>query len=186
MVATNEKTMARANSNDTASFDSSRRRFISVAAAASDVAAGSLTVAATPPTEAIKAHADADMACNAAVHEIDRLLKAADDAGLPHEIQVLDHRKPPICLYVAASCVPEINDLLPGDEHQELRQFYYRKLDERSEERRAFWGFELDDLFSEPAAAERQALMHFAQMAPRHYGRVTCQTRLCGKARERS
>jgi hypothetical protein len=36
-----------------------------------------------PIFEAIKAHEDAELACNAACREIDRLLKAADDAGFP-------------------------------------------------------------------------------------------------------
>jgi hypothetical protein len=48
-------------------------------------AAAAAAAAAEPDPifEAIKAHEDAELACNAACREIDRLLKAADDAGFP-------------------------------------------------------------------------------------------------------
>ncbi len=125
--------------------------------------------AATEPDpifEAIKAHENAELACNAACREIDRLFKAADDAGLPYEVQVLDRRNPPICLYVAARNFLEIAELVAGDEHEELRQFYSRRLMERGEERGAFWGFDPDDFMTEAAAAEWQTLRHFADTVP--------------------
>lgn len=55
---------------------------------------------------------------------------------------------------------------MPGDEHEELRQFYSRRLRERSEERAAFWGFNPDDLMSEAAEMEWQTLRHFAGVSP--------------------
>jgi hypothetical protein len=134
---------------------------------ADDLGLGSrATLDSDPIFEAIKAHEDAEVACNEAQREIDRLLKAADDAGFPHAIQVLDYRNPPICLYAPADSISDINELVPGDEREELRQHYYRKRSERNQERAAFWGFNPDDLMSEAAEAEWHALRHFAEIVP--------------------
>jgi hypothetical protein len=121
-----------------------------------------------PIFAAIKAHEHAREACNSVLRRVREVGEVAEEAGLLSTIEAPDCRNGPFRMFVDASSVSEINELVGDDE--ELRQFYHAKLSERNKERLAFeidkLGRHPDDVIGEAWTAEWQALQDFVEVVP--------------------
>ena len=146
------------------------RRAAMTAIAATAVLGTTAATAATqddPIFPAIDRLEEAEAAVNAVCEEGKRREKAADDAGLPHEIYVRDHRNAPWGEFVLATSYSEINKFVPRDEYPGLNESYREQLDRRSGERAASYkDFADEELLTKGNEAVEEARKHFAQTTP--------------------
>jgi hypothetical protein len=154
-------------------IDTTRRRFITVAAGASVASIGTLTVAAMPTSApmaasdpiyaAIERRRAAQVAADAATAEVERLCDLADEIVGLSEIDVPSMIE--LGTTVKASAYSDIEQAVPREQFPEQFAHYLALLQERSAARRAFTG-DTDPMGKEQYEAEWQATVNFANTVP--------------------
>jgi hypothetical protein len=160
-------------------IDTSRRRFLTVAAGTSIAYVGTLAVAAMPagapgsPACAadpifgvIEAHRKAKVASDAAWAEVERLQKLAAETVGPRHVMVLNMAEPgPVKMLEEATSWLDINKLVPRETHPELNGFYQARLKQRTEAYDAITG-KTDEITDEPCDAYWLSIDDFIDTVP--------------------
>jgi len=134
-----------------------------------------------PIYAAIEAHEKAYAAVRGACAESDRLCQLADDVAGKHIVAIPDLRVAPsvddhyYVLPVAyeqsgikffdAPTTLYVDVYLPGDENEQLRQGFYRRLDEIQKARTAVYG-DIDTVVGDPSCTECEVLDELVDTVP--------------------
>jgi hypothetical protein len=135
-----------------------------------------------PILEAIEAHRAARANVRAATAETDRLLDLADKVAGKSEVIIPDLRAPharghdeiwrlPVAYeqdgqsYVVAPSTGFIDEYLPGEENEHLRQRVSQRFDEIEKARTAVYG-DIDEIINGPASAECHAVDALVETVP--------------------
>jgi hypothetical protein len=131
-----------------------------------------------PVYAAIEAHEKAYANCRAAVAESNRLLDLADKVAGKHEVIIPDLRGPDAsestwlrvvyqngqkCIVAPTSVI--VNEYLPGEENEQLRQSFVSRLDDIEKAREAVHG-DIDAVVEGPASAGADAVDDLVETVP--------------------